>query len=70
MADQTVKIENDDVASTAYFMAQNLWINQYSKSPKATEAKFMALTSVCVMTLQGRLNREQAESNITKLFAN
>ena len=69
MADQTVKIQNDDVAATAWAMAQRLWISQYDASPKASDAKFMALTAICTSTLMGRKNAEGAEAAVKKLFA-
>lgn len=53
MADQTVKIEPNDVAATAYLMANNLWIKKHDKSPSADDEAFLKLVSSCVNALKG-----------------
>lgn len=68
MADQTVRIEKDDVASTAYKMASNLWYEETGKSPKASDATFLQLVLVCTYSLQGRANVDLIGKNIQALF--
>lgn len=43
MADQTVRIERDDVAATAYKMAFDLWVNEKGEGPKASQSEFISL---------------------------
>lgn len=53
MADQTVRIEKDDVAATAERLARSLWVQETGKSPKASENAFLQLVAVCVIALKG-----------------
>jgi len=54
MADQTVKIQNDDVAAVAYQMARDIWFSSDRESPDMeTQAEFFMLVANCSQALSG-----------------
>lgn len=57
MADQTVKIEPNDVAATAYTMAVDLWYEKHGRRPSADHEDFLKLVSSCAYALQGFYTR-------------
>jgi hypothetical protein len=53
MADQTVKIEHDDIAAVTEELARSLWVEETGSSPKASDAAFFKLLSLCNRALRG-----------------
>ena len=45
----------DNVASTAYDMALQLWVKQYGSQPKADDTKFVFLVGTCTKALGGNV---------------
>lgn len=68
MADQTVKIERDDIASVTEELARSLWIAEFNQSPKASDEKFLQLVCLCNLALNGRSSLESLGINVAKLF--
>lgn len=68
MTDQTVRVERDDVAIVAERLARDLWYEETGKRPKASDAKFMLLVSVCAMSLMGRMNPNSSLQWLEKHF--
>lgn len=53
MADQTVKIERDDVAAVTEELARSLWLAETGRSPKASDMAFFKLLCLCNRALRG-----------------
>jgi hypothetical protein len=69
LADQTVRIEKDDVASTAYLMASNLWIQEYNQTPKLSDAGFVCLVYTCTAALTMRTNSSDIRIQVAEIVA-
>lgn len=68
MADQTVKIEREGLATVARALAEALWFEEKKKNPKASDADFMALVATCSLALSAQMNPENAHSWAEKYF--
>lgn len=68
MADQSVRIVNDDVAATAYRMAENLWVQQYEGPPKVSDAGFLCLVQTCVVTLRSHTDHAEIRKHIAAII--
>ena len=67
MADQTVRIEKDDVAATAFRMAQYLWSDKLGNAV-ANDPRFFQVVLLCSEALQGRTSIKRLSEDVSAVF--